>query len=328
MFVFLKNWLLPVAMVSGAGLYILFSRVSCMTPLRPFALELVNDILPVSVFSTLFFTFCKIDIKEMKPRKWHITLLLVQTVLCVVCMLTIKHCFRSGAFNELLAEGVLACLISPTAAASAVITGKLGGSSASLTSYTLESNALSAVLITILCPMIHPIQGLSMLAAFVTVLYKTSLLLILPFILALAIKYALPRLYARIAALKDVAFYLWGFTLILVTGLTMRVVDINASDYRLETALVVSAAMVCAVKFAFGKFIGHLYSREDMISAGQAFGQKNTSFTIWMALTFLNPISAVAPGSYVIWQNIFNSFQLWQKRKEQNARTNGTKRAK
>lgn len=318
LFVFLKNWLLPVAMISGAGLYLMFSRVNFMAPLRPFALELVNDILPVTIFAMLFFTFCKIGIKEMKPRRWHIILLLTQTILCIICMLTIKYCFRSGDFNELLAQGVLACLLSPTATAAAVITGKLGGSPASLTSYTLESNVLSAILITILCPMIHPIQGLNLFAAFITVLYKISILLILPFVLALMIKYSLPWLHARIAALKDISFYLWGFTLMLVTGLTMRVVDINASDYRLETALVVSAAIVCAMKFTFGKFIGHLYSREDMISAGQAFGQKNTSFTIWMALTFLNPISAVAPGSYVIWQNIFNSFQLWKKRKAQN----------
>ena len=315
--VFLKNWLLPVAMVSGAVLYFIFSRISFMAPFRPFVLEFVNGILPFVIFATLFFTFCKISIKEMKPRRWHIILLLSQTILCVVCVLIIKLFFKEGDFNELLAQGVLACLLSPTATAAAVLTGKLGGSSASLTSYTLESNVLSAILITILCPMVHPIQGLDLFLAFMTVLYRVFILLILPFISAMIIKYLLPGLHARLVAIKDAAFYLWGFTLMLITGLTLRVVALNASDYRLEKALVIAAAIVCALKFAFGKFIGCLYSKEDRISAGQAFGQKNTSFTIWMALTFLNPISAVAPGSYVIWQNIVNSFQLWKKRKAQ-----------
>ena len=35
-------------------------------------------------------------------------------------------------------------------------------------------------------------------------------------------------------------------------------------------------------------------------------------FTIWMALSWLSPVAAVAPGSYVIWQNIINSYQLWK----------------
>ena len=51
------------------------------------------------------------------------------------------------------------------------------------------------------------------------------------------------------------------------------------------------------------------------ISGGQALGQKNTILAIWMAHTYLNPLSSVAPGSYVLWQNIINSWQLWKKRK-------------
>ena len=55
----------------------------------------------------------------------------------------------------------------------------------------------------------------------------------------------------------------------------------------------------------------------DRISAGQALGQKNTVLAIWMAVTYLNPLSSVGPGSYVVWQNIFNSYQLWKKRKSE-----------
>ena len=53
----------------------------------------------------------------------------------------------------------------------------------------------------------------------------------------------------------------------------------------------------------------------DRISAGQALGQKNTVLAIWMAYTYLDPLSSVGPGSYVLWQNLFNSYQLWKKRK-------------
>lgn len=315
-FVFLKNWLLPAAMITGTALYLLLSRISVFAPIRPALLRIVNISLPVIIFAMLFFTFCKIDFKELKPRKWHFILLVMQSCLCVGCMLLIMLLFNGNDFSEHLLEGVLACLLSPTAAAAAVITGKLGGSIASLTSYTLESNILSALLITLLCPLIHPVEGLHLFVAFVAVLYKISLLLILPFVLAVIVRYTAPELHVRIAALKDISFYLWGCTLTLVTGLTMRVVFANATDYILEISLVIGAAVVCVFKFALGKFVGGLYGREERISAGQAFGQKNTSFTIWMALTFLTPIAAVAPGSYVIWQNIINSYQLWKKRRK------------
>jgi len=46
-------------------------------------------------------------------------------------------------------------------------------------------------------------------------------------------------------------------------------------------------------------------------------GQKNTVLAIWMAVTYLNPLSSVGPGSYVVWQNIINSWQLWKKRKNE-----------
>ena len=62
--------------------------------------------------------------------------------------------------------------------------------------------------------------------------------------------------------------------------------------------------------------IGTRYS--DRISAGQALGQKNTVLAIWMAYTYLDPLSSVGPGSYVLWQNLFNSYQLWKKRKKKS----------
>ena len=45
--------------------------------------------------------------------------------------------------------------------------------------------------------------------------------------------------------------------------------------------------------------------------------RKNTVLAIWMAYTYLNPLSSVGPGSYVLWQNLINSWQLWKKRKRE-----------
>lgn len=316
---FLKMWLLPTAMVSGTVLYLMFANIGALAPFRHSALKLVEALMPVAVFATLFFTFCKMNVRDMKPRPWHAATLLLQTLLCLGCAFIIIKFMKPYSFPELVAEGVLACLLSPTATAAAVVTGKLGGSAASLTTYTLESNLLSALLVPLICPLIHPMPGIHVVEAFSVVLLRVSQLLVLPFVLAQFVKYVIPPLHRKITSLKNAAFYTWGITLVMVTGMTMRVVFAHLDRMMLVAGLVIAALAVCVFKFATGKFIGGFRSREDRISAGQAFGQKNTTFTIWMALTYLSPISAVAPGSYVIWQNIINSWQLWRHDKCQNA---------
>ena len=85
------------------------------------------------------------------------------------------------------------------------------------------------------------------------------------------------------------------------------------ADPNVELWIALACLVICCLQFLLGKTIGSRYN--DRISAGQALGQKNTVLAIWMAYTFLNPLSSVGPGSYVLWQNIINSYQLWKKRK-------------
>ena len=148
-------WLLPVAMTLGTLLYLAFANIEALGSFRHTALILVETLMPVSVFATLFFTFCKVNIRDMKPRPWHAATLILQTVLCLGCAFLIIKFLKPATFSELVAEGVLACLLSPTATAAAVVTGKLGGNAASISTYTLESNLLSALLVPLLCPLIH-----------------------------------------------------------------------------------------------------------------------------------------------------------------------------
>lgn len=56
-----------------------------------------------------------------------------------------------------------------------------------------------------------------------------------------------------------------------------------------------------------------------IIDASQGLGQKNTVLAIWMALTYLHPVSSVAPAAYVAWQNTINSAQLYFKMRRENS---------
>ena len=81
----------------------------------------------------------------------------------------------------------------------------------------------------------------------------------------------------------------------------------------------------CVFQFGMGRFIGGRYrpripvpaveergKEVRKITAGQAMGQKNTIFAIWMAYTFMTPESSIVGGFYSIWHNIYNSWQLYR----------------
>ena len=53
-------------------------------------------------------------------------------------------------------EGAMVCFICPTATAAAVITAKLGGSASTLTTYTLLSNLLAAIVVPVIFPLVEP----------------------------------------------------------------------------------------------------------------------------------------------------------------------------
>lgn len=81
----------------------------------------------------------------------------------------------------------------------------------------------------------------------------------------------------------------------------------------MNSILILGAASVffCIVQFAVGKWLGDKY--RDRVAGGQLLGQKNSAMGIWIAGTYLLPLASVFPALYSIWQNIFNSWQLWRK---------------
>jgi len=127
-------------------------------------------------------------------------------------------------------------------------------------------------------------------------------------------RYFLPKLHHYLLGFRDLAFYLWGVALTIVTAQTVKSLAESSALAGVEMLIALAGFVTCAVQFYLGKRIGTRYS--DRISAGQALGQKNTVLAIWMSYTFLTPVSSVGPGSYVLWQNIINSWQLWKKRRK------------
>lgn len=307
---FIKNWTLPIAMVVGTLVYLAFARWAFLAPLKPWVNGFVSFITPWLIFAQLLFTFCKIDMKELKPRRWHAWLLMIQFFTCSI-VATLLLCFPMGSLGKGFWEGAMVCLICPTATAAAVITSKLGGNAATLTTYTLLSNLLGAVMVPLVFPLVEPHEGLTFWMAFLKILSKVFPLLLAPLFVAMFLKRYMKGVHRWLMMHSGMAFYIWAFALAMVMGQTSRSL-FNSEASAWLVAL--GGLVVCALQFAAGKRIGSAYG--DRISAGQALGQKNTVLAIWMATAYLHPMATIAPGSYVLWQNLINSYQLWKKRKK------------
>ena len=309
---FFRKFALPCSLVLGALGYLIFANVPFLQPLGDSVGPRLVELMPVVLFALLYVTFCKIEIKEMKPKAWHFVLQLIRTSLALLMVIFICL-FGKNYEAKVILEGAFICFICPTAAAVAVVTEKLGGSIGSLTTYTVIANIFTMIIIPSLFPMVEKGADVSFLYMSMMVFRNVTTVLVVPLLLALLSRKFLPRFVDKVKSVKDLGFYMWCFNLTILMGETLRnFLHSTVSGWILALLLIVPLA-VCLVQFAIGKAVGRHW--DASISAGQALGQKNTIVGIWLTLTFLNPLAAVAPGAYVVWQNLVNGWQLWYKEK-------------
>lgn len=299
---FIKNWALSIAMILGTIGYQLFYRFFFLVPYLLFAM--------------LLLTFCKVSFRELRFERLHFWLLLIQVIGSVLSFVVLYP------FSKYLAETAMLCFIAPTAAAAAVVTGKLGGSVPSLTMYTLLSCLMTAILIPLFFPYVAALPpyidlqvNRSFIVSVLLIMRRLFPIIVLPLILAWLLREFLPRLHAKLSSISGVSFYLWAISLTCVTAITVKSLVDSKGDVAIEWLSALVGLIICCIQFILGKAIGQHFGQR--ISGGQSLGQKNTSLVIWISQLYLNPISSLGPCSYVIWQNIINSWQLWKKRKSE-----------
>ena len=309
---FIKDWTLPVAMGIGAVAYLVFAFTPSLDSAADFFSPIFETILPMFMFLVLFVTFCKVDFHKMRPVTWHLWTGIFQVLFIAVLMGLIIGFSMTGD-SLVLMEAILMCVISPCATAAAVVTQKLGGSLEQMTTYTFLSNFITALLVPVCFPMIEKSADMTFWAAFMKILHEVFVVLIVPMLLAYIVKHYMHRLHQKIISVRDLSYHLWACSLMIVTGTTVKNIVHADTTIALLMAIALLGLVMCIVQFAVGRFIGHYFNHTQ--ESGQALGQKNTAFAIWMAYTYLNPLSSVGPGCYILWQNIVNSIEIWQHRR-------------
>ncbi len=289
----MKNSMLPIAMILGA---IGYKWMGYLTFLSPYL-----------IFLMLFITYCKLDPHHIKPTKTHWLLLSIQMCLAAIVYLLL---FK---IDHTLAEGIFICIFVPTATAAPVITTMLGGSLSFVTTYSLLCNGLVAIIGSAVLAAVGDNVSLGFWESTWMIITKVFPLLILPLAVAFLFKWIWPKGHERIQKAQQLSFYLWAISLLIIVGSCVSfVINHWDEDAVVLVALLVAGSLAaCVIQFIIGRRMGN--GVEEKVSIAQSLMQKNTVLAVWLAMSYMTPLASVAQAAYIAWQNIINSWQLWEK---------------
>lgn len=293
-----RSFVLPIAIILG----LLFHKYCAM----------FKQYVPILIFAILLLNFVAVDVKKLKITMLDIWLMLFQIVVSMACYWLVI--FISG--SDIIAEGILVGVLCPVASSVIVISCMLGANRETVTTYTILGNLMVAIVAPIYFSFIGQQQDMPFLDSLWLILKRVSPIIALPFILALCMQHWLPKVNSFLCKIKGVSFYLWALALLFTLGQTIDFMFLHGKEnINSIIALGIASVIFCAIQFGFGKWLGEKYG--DRMAGGQLLGQKNTALGIWIANTYLNPLASVFPALYSVWQNLFNSWQMWKKGKEE-----------
>ena len=288
---FLEKYLLPIAMVLGITFH---KQLSILSPILPFLLALM-----------LFISYCRIKMSDISLTKFHYILLAIQYLGSAAVYLLLRP------LNEILAQAAMICVLTSTATSAPVVAGLLGGSISVTAAYSIISNLSVALIGPIFLSFIgQPDRNISLASSFWHIFISVIPILILPFIIAITVQKVAPVVHKKIQSAQIISFYIWAAALTIVIGnITQYVVLQDDGNYTLEIIIASTSLVICLLQFYFGRKIGRKFGRT--VAGGQGLGQKNTVLAIWLTQTYLNPLATLGPGAYILWQNLVNSWQIW-----------------
>jgi BASS family bile acid:Na+ symporter len=200
-----------------------------------------------------------------------------------------------------------------------VVVGKLGGNISTMTTYVLISSLASALMIPLVFPMLEQAVQVPFFDAFLIILQKVSIVLLLPLVLGWIIQHHLKALCRWVVSMPNLSFYCWAISLSITTGITVKNIIHSEASLTLLLSIAAATFALCFVQFGIGRLVGRHLGEE--VNAGQALFQKNTALSIWVAYMYLHPVASIGAGCYVLWQNIINSLELWEYRKRSEDRS-------
>ena len=289
----------------GKGLSLLFTMlIGAFLPQAHVFSFLIQYLLMVM----LFFAFLDI---EFKPRAFQRSVLWVLLANIVVAFVAYMVLVRS---NLMLALAAFMTAIAPTAIAAPVIINFIEREVEYVVASVILTNISTAFVVPVALPFLI---GTQVKISIWEVLQPVLIVMFVPLLLSKLVKVLPANTRTFIRKGKVFSFPVWLVSLFIISAKASDFLrnDNTNSLYTLAMIAFVSL-IICIVNFSVGALLG---GREHWKESSQSLGQKNLSFVIWVALTFINPLVAMGPTFYVLYHHLYNSWLIYQferKRKE------------
>jgi len=203
--------------------------------------------------------------------------------------------------------------IAPTAIAAPVIIGFLQGQVEFVAAAVLLGNLTVSLVLPVALPFV---VGDVVKVSIWQVLRPVLVTMLVPLFLARASRLLPQPTQSVIRRGKAFSFALWLSALLISTA---KASDFLRSDDSASAAVVLPIALIslvlCIVNFSLGAMLGGDRFRQE---SSQSLGQKNNAFVIWVALTFINPLVAMGPTFYILYHNLYNSWQIYRFERRRN----------
>ena len=257
----------------------------------------------------LFIIFLQVKVRGLRPGRNHWRILGANIVIGLAAW---GMALLTGSRD--LAHAAFFTGITPTASAAPVIMGFLGGDVEFVLTSFLTTNIGISCALTGLIPLA---TGNFTVDFLLNVAWSLFFLIGLPMAAAFAVRKIYPKAKERASKLANVSFLLWLSMLFLTAASASEYIRNTAVSPLILAEIAGISAVICAVNFTAGYFIaGRRFNRES----SQSLGQKNTMFTLSLAMTFSGPLAALGPTFYVLWHNLWNAAQIFlhDRRKNEN----------
>jgi BASS family bile acid:Na+ symporter len=256
----------------------------------------------------LFFAFLDIEFKPRTFQKSVIWVLLANVAVAFISYAVFAQ------LDIMLALSAFMTAIAPTAIAAPVITGFIQKEVEYVVTAVLITNISSAVIVPLTLPFL---LGAEVQISIWEVLQPVLVVMFVPLILARLASHLPSSTQEFIRVGRSFSFPIWLVNLFIISANASNFLRNENTDsaFTLITIALVSL-VICIVNFGVGALLG---GRRHWQEASQALGQKNLSFVIWIALTFINPLVAMGPVFYIAYHHLYNSWSIYQFEKRRNS---------
>lgn len=257
----------------------------------------------------LFFSFLDIEFRVQTFQKSILWILFANVVVAFLSYAAL------ASFDRTLALTAFMTAIAPTAIAAPVIMSFIKGHIEYVVAAVLVTNISSAIIIPVTLPYLLGAQTQLHISVW-EVLEPVMIVMFVPLLLARLVSYMPSGTQRFLRTGKRFSFAIWLLNLFLISANAasfLRQEDVNSLSMLLMIALI--SLVLCIINFGLGALLG---GRQNWQEASQSLGQKNLSFVIWIALTFINPLVAMGPTFYILFHHLYNSWSIFRFEKQRS----------